>query len=104
MCLLRYRFPQVIVTAYHGTGLAKVQHLRLSASKQAFIAKAVIAWEQGCPIHRETSSAVVRRASDIHVEPRRDAGTVRFRIDGVLHNVYELPAQVVAAVCSRSCP
>lgn len=45
--------------------------------------------------------AFEQRASDIHVEPRRDVGHVRFRIDGVLHNVYELPSQVIAAVCSR---
>lgn len=45
--------------------------------------------------------AFEQRASDIHVEPRRDAGHVRFRIDGVLHNVYELPPQVCAAVSSR---
>ncbi|MEM9254513.1 MAG: GspE/PulE family protein [Pseudomonadota bacterium] len=45
--------------------------------------------------------AFEQRASDIHIEPRRDAGNVRFRIDGVLHTVYELPAQVCAAVSSR---
>ncbi len=42
-----------------------------------------------------------QRASDIHLEPRRDKGKVRFRIDGVLHQVYELPAQVTTAVTSR---
>jgi general secretion pathway protein E len=42
-----------------------------------------------------------QRASDIHVEPRREVGNVRFRIDGVLHNVYALPAPVSAAVVSR---
>lgn len=36
------------------------------------------------------------RASDIHIEPKRDKSLVRFRIDGVLHNVYQLPAQVHA--------
>ena len=45
--------------------------------------------------------AFEQRASDIHVEPRRDVGNVRFRIDGVLHSVYELPQQVCAAVTSR---
>ena len=45
--------------------------------------------------------AFEQRASDIHIEPRRDAGNVRFRIDGVLHRVYELPAAVSAAVTSR---
>ncbi len=45
--------------------------------------------------------AFEQRASDIHIEPRRDVGNVRFRIDGVLHSVYELPQQVGAAVTSR---
>jgi general secretion pathway protein E len=45
--------------------------------------------------------AFEQRASDIHIEPRREVGSVRFRIDGVLHTVYELPAQVCAAVSSR---
>ena len=42
-----------------------------------------------------------QRASDIHIEPRRDVAHMRFRIDGVLYNVYELPAQVGAAVVAR---
>ncbi len=45
--------------------------------------------------------AFEQRASDIHLEPRRDTGQIRFRIDGVLHDVYELPAVVLAAVTSR---
>ena len=45
--------------------------------------------------------AFEQRASDIHIEPRREVGSVRFRIDGVLTTVYELPAQVCAAVSSR---
>jgi general secretion pathway protein E len=42
-----------------------------------------------------------QRASDIHIEPRRDAGIVRFRIDGVLHQVYQLPMTVINAMTSR---
>ena len=42
-----------------------------------------------------------QRASDLHLEPRRDTGRVRFRIDGVMHDVYELPAVVMTAVTSR---
>lgn len=45
--------------------------------------------------------AFEQRASDIHIEPRREQGVVRFRIDGVLTNIYELPTQVVSAVTSR---
>ncbi len=42
-----------------------------------------------------------QRASDIHLEPRRDNSDVRFRIDGVLHPVYQLPTVVMGAVISR---
>ena len=45
--------------------------------------------------------AFSQRASDIHIEPRRDTGNVRFRIDGVLHDVYEIPRHVANAVTSR---
>lgn len=45
--------------------------------------------------------AFEQRASDIHIEPRREKGNIRFRIDGVLYTVYSLPMQVLAAVTSR---
>ncbi|QWT46058.1 GspE/PulE family protein [Azospira inquinata] len=45
--------------------------------------------------------AFEQRASDIHLEPRRDVGIVRFRIDGVLHQVYQIPMAVLTAMTSR---
>ncbi|QDQ27166.1 type II/IV secretion system protein [Chitinimonas arctica] len=45
--------------------------------------------------------AFAQRASDIHLEPRRDAGHVRFRIDGLLHAVYQVPPSVMNALISR---
>ena len=45
--------------------------------------------------------AYEQRASDIHLEPRRETGAVRFRIDGAMQQVYEMPASVMAAVTSR---
>jgi general secretion pathway protein E len=42
-----------------------------------------------------------QRASDIHLEPRREMGAIRFRIDGVLHTVYQLPPSVMAAMTAR---
>jgi general secretion pathway protein E len=42
-----------------------------------------------------------QRASDIHLEPRRDVGVIRFRIDGVLHEVYQIPYPVLVAMTSR---
>jgi general secretion pathway protein E len=45
--------------------------------------------------------AFEQRASDIHLEPKRDAGVIRFRIDGVLHQVYQVPAVVMIAMTAR---
>lgn len=45
--------------------------------------------------------AYQQRASDIHLEPRREQSAVRFRIDGTLHRVYQLPLHVSLAVVSR---
>jgi len=42
-----------------------------------------------------------QRASDIHLEPRRDSSPIRFRIDGIMHKVFELPTPVMTAVTAR---
>jgi general secretion pathway protein E len=42
-----------------------------------------------------------QRASDIHLEPRREMGAIRFRIDGVLHTVYQVPLSVMQAMTAR---
>jgi len=45
--------------------------------------------------------AVHSRASDIHIEPYENEARIRFRIDGVLHDVLTLPKQQVPALLSR---
>jgi general secretion pathway protein E len=45
--------------------------------------------------------AFEQRASDIHLEPRRETGYIRFRIDGIMQKVFELPAPVMTAVTAR---
>ena len=45
--------------------------------------------------------AYAQRASDIHIEPRREQTNIRFRIDGVMHMVYQIPVSVATAVTSR---
>ena len=45
--------------------------------------------------------AFEQRASDIHLEPRREVGLIRFRIDGRMHKVFELPSPVMTAVTAR---
>ena len=47
------------------------------------------------------SQAFDQRASDVHIEPKRDNSIVRLRIDGVLHRVYDLPKNVHSAIVSR---
>ncbi len=42
-----------------------------------------------------------QRASDIHIEPKRDHSQIRMRIDGVLHDIYRIPKQVHPAVVTR---
>ncbi len=42
-----------------------------------------------------------QKASDIHIEPKRDVSLVRMRIDGVLHTVHKLPKNVHSAIISR---
>lgn len=45
--------------------------------------------------------ALDQRASDIHIEPKREICMVRFRIDGALHTIYKLPKAVHSAIVSR---
>ncbi|WPD23772.1 MAG: GspE/PulE family protein [Candidatus Electrothrix scaldis] len=45
--------------------------------------------------------ALEQRASDIHVEPKRESCLIRYRIDGVLHTIYKLPKAVHSAITSR---
>ncbi len=47
------------------------------------------------------SYAFEQRASDIHLEPKRDFAVIRLRIDGVLHQVYQVPAVVMIAMTAR---
>ncbi|MBU2550395.1 MAG: GspE/PulE family protein [Proteobacteria bacterium] len=47
------------------------------------------------------NNAFEQRASDIHLEPRREEAVVRLRIDGMLHNVYRLPKIIHPAMVSR---
>jgi general secretion pathway protein E len=45
--------------------------------------------------------ALDQRASDIHIEPKRDVCVIRFRIDGSLHTIYRLPKAVHSAIVAR---
>jgi len=42
-----------------------------------------------------------QHASDIHIEPKREKALIRFRIDGVMHNIHVIPKQLHAPIVSR---
>jgi len=42
-----------------------------------------------------------QRASDIHIEPKREMSLIRLRVDGVLHNIHTIPKQLHPAIISR---
>lgn len=46
-------------------------------------------------------AAVIRQASDIHIDPFRDEVRVRLRVDGVLEDYRRLPSSMLPALCSR---
>lgn len=45
--------------------------------------------------------ALIQRSSDIHFEPRETAAVIRFRIDGVLHRVGEIPKPLYQNILNR---
>ncbi len=124
--LLRRRVELVFaspldVKRYVAEFFALAQSVRRAQEKAADEKNAISSFEQLVQVGAQTGGAtpdandrhIVRivdwlwqyafeqRASDIHIEPRRDSGVVRFRIDGVLHQVYQIPQAVLTAMVSR---
>ncbi len=83
--------------------VAEVTHLDLPADPEPV--DELIKESQGRPIVRLTNwiltKAVNERASDIHVEPQEREVILRYRIDGMLHEVERLPKWVQSALVSR---
>ncbi len=89
---------------FSGTGTATTvdignleQYVRLSSNKELASTDQHIK----AAVNHLFSYALDQRASDIHVEPKREACVVRFRIDGILHTIYKLPKAVHSAITSR---
>ena len=73
------------------------QYVRLASSKELSSTDQHIK----AAVNHLFSYALEQRASDIHIEPKRDICLVRFRIDGILHTIYKLPKAVHSAITSR---
>ena len=73
------------------------QYVRLASTKELSSSDQHIK----AAVNHLFSYALEQRASDIHIEPKRDLCLVRFRIDGILHTIYKLPKAVHSAITSR---
>ncbi|HIJ80047.1 MAG TPA: type II/IV secretion system protein [Deltaproteobacteria bacterium] len=73
------------------------QYVRISSTEEAASSDQHVS----AAVDHMFNYAFEQRASDIHIEPKREQGLVRLRIDGVLHTIYKLPKVVHAAVVSR---
>ena len=73
------------------------QYVRLASTKESSSTDQHIK----AAVNHLFSYALEQRASDIHIEPKRDVCLVRFRIDGILHTIYKLPKAVHSAITSR---
>jgi len=73
------------------------QYVRLSSAKELSSSDQHIK----AAVNHLFSYALEQRASDIHIEPKRDVCLVRYRIDGILHVIYKLPKAVHSAITSR---
>jgi len=73
------------------------QYVRLSSAKELTSTDQHIK----AAVNHLFSYALEQKASDIHVEPKRNTCLIRYRIDGVLHTIYKLPKAVHSAITSR---
>ncbi|PIE60000.1 MAG: type II secretion system protein E [Desulfobulbus propionicus] len=73
------------------------QYVRLSSNKELASSDQHIK----AAVNHLFNYALDQKASDIHIEPKRDACMIRFRIDGILHTIYKLPKAVHSAITSR---
>jgi type IV pilus assembly protein PilB len=65
----------------------------------------VLAFDDSAPVvqvvQRIITQAVRERASDVHIEPQDNIVRVRFRVDGALHDVVNLPIAIAQSLVSR---
>jgi general secretion pathway protein E len=79
------------IPEYHGEDEENVDHLRDMASEGPVIRL----------VNLIITRAIELRASDIHFEPFEEQFRVRYRVDGVLHDVESPPKRLQAAIVSR---
>ncbi|MGD9520270.1 MAG: GspE/PulE family protein, partial [Armatimonadota bacterium] len=96
---------EALAASVRDSGLLGVQDVQDEASEGQVVTDRVADLAEEAPIIRMAKvllqRAIQERASDIHVEPERDCLRIRYRIDGVLHEVMRVPKFVHAPLASR---
>lgn len=101
------------LSKYHSSLEKEIKHLFTPAAKplqstpegQSSIDDGLKKMAEEIPVIRVVDTlleyAVFEKASDIHIEPQENSVVVRYRIDGVLHDVMTLPKVIQAAIVAR---
>ena len=81
------------------------QQKELEKSQQSLQTKKVEELIESAPVAKNVDviieNAIEGDASDIHIEPKRETSLIRFRIDGVMHNIHVIPKPLHAPIVSR---
>jgi type IV pilus assembly protein PilB len=95
-----------VLDFYYGQGNSVEEIIKTIESKKLLADKGILTEVAEEPpiiklVNILVSEAVKDRVSDIHIEPELTVLRVRYRIDGILHEVHSLPKKLQNAVISR---
>jgi type IV pilus assembly protein PilB len=104
--LVSARSISQVLDVYYGEGNSVEEIVKSIQNKKSFAAKGdLIETAEEAPIIKLVNilitDAVKERVSDIHIEPEIEVLRVRFRVDGILHEVHSLPKKLSNAIISR---
>ncbi|MFA6358233.1 MAG: ATPase, T2SS/T4P/T4SS family [Candidatus Omnitrophota bacterium] len=104
--LVSQKSIDIVLNAYYGAGNSVGEIIKCIEHKKPFDEKgALTEMAEEPPIIKLVniliSDAVKDRVSDIHIEPEAELVRVRYRIDGILHEVHTLPKKLQSAIISR---
>ena len=104
--LVSSRSIEKVLDFYYGQGNSVEEIVKAIESKKLLADKGTLSEVAEEPpiiklVNILISEAVKDRVSDIHIEPEMDVLRVRYRIDGILHEVHSLPKKLQSAVVSR---
>ncbi len=96
---------QKVLDSYYGVAGSVDEIVKSMDKEDASLKKGSVEAAEELPIIKLVNALIMRaakdRASDIHIEPDQETVRVRYRIDGVLHEVHSFPNKLKNAIISR---